>query len=203
MLTIANCMQILSFSGCSLEFLDILMLIHSVVLHPSHPKLLSEAHKKQLDYLEMRLISVEQSRGSELTTAQSANQDKNIAELYRLAGIVYLHRGGRKSRIGFQPTEMVLRTAFSIIEQLECCDSVWPLFIIGCEARSDEQRLPILQKFSRLLQSRNTSNMESIKNMIEASWSQDDLYEEESQEPDYVLKMNALISANRTLPVFM
>lgn len=39
--------------------------------------------------------------------------------------------------------------------------------------------------------------------MIEASWNQDDLCEEESQELDYVLKVNALISANKVLPVFM
>jgi hypothetical protein len=103
--------------------------------------------------------------------------------------------------VGFQPTESVLRDAFSIIKRLEYCESVWPLFIIGCEARSDEQRLLIHETFSKALKRRDTDNIRSIRKMIEASWIQDDLCEDE--ETDYQLKIDALMSANTVLPIFM
>ena len=179
------------------------MAIRSAVLPRSHPEFLSGEHKKQLDDLELRLISIQQHGRFTATINLEDNQAVRVAELYRLAGLVYLHRAGRRSRLGFPPTETALRRAYSIIEQLESCECVWPLFIVGCEARSDEHRLLILQKLSNVLQIRNTSNTRSIKAMIEASWKQADLCEEESQEPDYVLKINALISANKVLPIFM
>ncbi|TAQ87809.1 hypothetical protein B7494_g3898 [Chlorociboria aeruginascens] len=193
--------RIMSFLGCSLEFLDILSLTCSAVLPRSHPNFLSREHKQQLDSLELRLISIPRHNDFATTTPREQKRTDLVAELYRLAGLVYLHRAGRRSRVGFQPTESVLRNAFSIIKQLEYCESVWPLFIIGCEARSDEQRLLIHQNFSKALKRRDTDNIRSIRKMVEASWIQDDLCEDE--ETDYQLKINALMSANTVLPIFM
>jgi hypothetical protein len=191
----------MSFLGCSLEFLDILSLTCSAVLPRSHPNFLSGKHEQQLDSLELRLISIRRHNDFATTKPREQKRTDPVAELYRLAGLVYLHRGGRRSRVGFQPTESVLRNAFSIIKQLEYCESVWPLFIIGCEARSDEQRLLIHETFSKALKRRDTDNIRSIRKMIEASWIQDDLCEDE--ETDYQLKINALMSANTVLPIFM
>ena len=191
----------MSFLGCSLEFLDILSLTCSAVLPRSDPNFLSGQHKQHLDSLELRLISIRPHNVFAATTPREQKRTDLVAELFRLAGLVYLHRGGRRSRVGFQPTESVLKTAFSIIKQLEYCESVWPLFIIGCEARSDEQRLLIPETFSTALKRRDTDNIRSIRKMVEASWIQDDLCEDE--ETDYQLKINALMSANTVLPIFM
>jgi hypothetical protein len=193
--------KIMSFLGCSLEFLDILSLTCFAVLPQSHPNFLSGEHKQQLNSLELRLISIRRHSDFTTTTPREQNPTDLVAELYRLAGLVYLHRGGRRSRVGFQPTERVLRNAFSIIKQLDYCESIWPIFIIGCEARSDEQRLLIHETFSKALKRRDTDNIRSIRKMVEASWIQDDLCEDE--ETDYQLKINALMSANTVLPIFM
>ena len=184
-----------------MEFLDILSLTCSAVLPRAHSTFQSEEHKQQLNSLELRLISLRQYDNFATSTPREQSRTDLVAELYRLAGLVYLHRGGRRAREGFQPTESILKKAFSIIEQLEYCETVWPLFIIGCEARSDEQRVLIHETFSKCLKRRDTDNIRSIGKMIQASWIQDDLSEDE--EIDYQLKINALISANTVLPIFI
>ena len=84
---------------------------------------------------------------------------------------------------------------------MDAVKGLWPLFIIEFEARSDEQRLKILEVFSRTLQTRDTGNIRSIKKMTEAAWIQDDLCEEE--EMDYSSRINTLMSAHRVLPTFV
>lgn len=100
--------------------------------------------------------------------------------------------------MNFPPTKTLIEEAFSIVEWLGYCEGLWPLFIVGFEARSDEQRLKILEICSRTLQTRDTGNIRSVKKMIEAAWIQDDLCEEE--EIDYSSRMNALMSAHHVLP---
>ncbi|KAF4626634.1 hypothetical protein G7Y89_g11526 [Cudoniella acicularis] len=137
--------RIMSFLGCSLEFLDILSLTCSAVLPRSHPNFLSGEHKQQLDSLELRLISIRRHNDFATTTPREQKRTDLVAELYRLAGLVYLHRGGRRSRVGFQPTENVLRNAFSIIKQLEYCESTT---YDGSKESSDEliNHRPLLSK---------------------------------------------------------
>lgn len=199
---ITNLLQILSFLGCSLEFLNILSSISALVLPQNHPDFLSQIHIMQLDSLELRLRSIEQH--NDLTVLQSKierSRSERIAQLYQLAGLIYLHRAARRTKIGFPPTEILVQEAFGIVEGLECCEASWPLFIIGCEARSDEGRLKIQGIFSKTLEMRDNGNIRSIKRMIEAAWIQDDLCE--GQEMDYFLRINALISAHNVLPTFM
>ncbi|KAH8816907.1 fungal-specific transcription factor domain-containing protein [Xylogone sp. PMI_703] len=195
--------HIVSFLGCSLEFLDILSSIRSAVLPKENPHFLSEKHRRELASIELQLRSIRQD--SETSTSDSPkvqSRIEQVAELYRLAGLVYLHRAAQRTRVGFPPTEGFVQKAFSIIEVLGYCEALWPLFIIGCEARSDEQRMKILEVFSATQQMRDTGNIRSTKKMIEAAWIQHDLCEE-GEDADYPSKINALMSAHQILPTFI
>jgi len=171
------------------------------VLPRNHPDLLSEAHTRHLDSLELRLRCMQQHSQTPILNYREERRTERVAELYRLAGQVYLHRAARRTRVGFPPTKILIQEAFKILGLLDSCEGLWPLFILGMEAKSDEQRMIILEVYSRLLHTGDKGNVRSIKKMVEASWIQDDLSDEE--EVDYSSKISALMSAHRALPTFV
>jgi hypothetical protein len=155
-----------------------------------------------LDSLEVRLRFLEQH--VELIPSDNKEEERRteqIAELYRLAGQIYLHRAARCSRVDFAPTKRLVDAAFDIIEHIEYCEGLWPLFIIGLEARTDERRCRILEIFSNTLRIRDAGNVRSVRKMVEAVWIQNDLCEE--GEVDYLAMLNAVLSAHRILPTFL
>jgi hypothetical protein len=82
----------------------------------------------------------------------------------------------------------------------------WPLFVIGIEAHTDEQRLKISELLARGLRRRDTGCLRSVQRMVEAWWVQDDLCEdgdEGDEDARYLRKMDAMVSAHRVIPMFM
>jgi hypothetical protein len=192
----------MSFLGCSLEFLDLLASICSSLLPSNHPDFHAEARTSHLDSLELRLRCLQQHL--EVFPLKDQEEEKRIeqvAELYRLAGQIYLHRAARGSKVDFAPTKTLVEEAFSIVEHIEYSEGLWPLFIVGLEARTDERRRKILEVFSSTLQVRDAGNVRSVMKMVEAVWIQNDLCEE--AEMDYLAMLNAVLSAHQILPTFL
>jgi hypothetical protein len=192
----------MSFLGCSLGFLDLLASVCSALLPSNHPDFLSEARISHLDSLEFRLRCLQQHlEVVPLKDQEEERRIEQVAELYRLAGQIYLHRAARCSKIDFAPTKTLVEEAFSIIEHIEYSEGLWPLFIVGLEARTDERRCKILEVFSNTLQVRDAGNVRSVMKMVEAVWIQNDLCEE--AEMDYLALLNAVLSAHQILPTFL
>ena len=156
-----------------------------------------------LDRLERRLKYAKQDASDLNIPNNGAYQDDHAtknAELYRLAGLIYLYRAGQ----GLLSTAPKLRTAvksgYRILKSLSFCDRSFSLAILGCEAQSEEERLVVLDLISRTRACRNFGNIDFAHRFIEASWAQDDL--NPNKEVDYVQKFDAIMSRSRNLPSF-
>jgi hypothetical protein len=194
--------QIIGSIGCSIELLDIIsQLVHNIK-PADDPLFLGKAHKITLDNIESQLQSLKQTFQVQDVKDIFPRKDmvESIAELYRLAALIYLERvarGGSK----FSPiAEKLADDAFSILSNLDWCERPWPLFIIACEAQTDQRRTLILDLMNKTKEVRNYGNLEPTKFLIQSAWIQDDLY----REPELLClaKYNAVMSAFEGLPSF-
>jgi len=64
----------------------------------------------------------------------------------------------------------------------------FPLLILGCEARTDEDRMVVLDLISGTEQSKSVCTLGNVKSLIQSLWAQDDLTE---QELGYVDKVSS------------
>lgn len=153
-----------------------------------------EDYKSFLRILDWRISSVP------VSAFKSPTSDSTTAmELFQLATLVYLERAS--GNISGDPNQLRQRIdrAFSIFSRISACERRFPLFVLGCEARTDEERIIVLDLISRT-EKETSSRVRSVKRMIEVIWSQDDLAQ---RELDYMQKLGAIISSYSILPIFV
>lgn len=141
---------------------------------PSNPY---PAIAKQRLVLDQQLNNLTQTFPSLETSEDPSKQARviAIAELYRLASILYLQRvcpmpadDGRRA--------LCLKQAFDILSSLEVATSPWPVFVIACEsAPSDEYRIAILGVLNQMDEVRGIGNVRVMRSLVEAFWKQYDL----------------------------
>lgn len=95
-----------------------------------------------------------------------------------------------------------MREGILLLQNLGFCESAWPLFVIACEAKEDEQRLQILATLAdtRRELGQRSSHIPLIQHMIEAVWNQNDLNIE--SDVSYCRTINAVVSTAPSLPLF-
>lgn len=123
-----------------------------------------------------------------------------LAQLYHTAALIYFNRAALRYTGAELHHKRLVDEALSLLEKVLAYEAPWPLFIIGCEARTDRQRRHVLQLFDAKIDGYWSGNMIQIRRMVEASWNQDDLHEEQSLE--YLTKMSAVISSSPFLLQF-
>ncbi|KAI9742119.1 MAG: hypothetical protein M1834_000509 [Cirrosporium novae-zelandiae] len=190
---------IIGIFGCSLEILDIISQVVDIVLDPANPSYFSDTHERTMKSLELRLINVRQVM--EVHDGEQQTRSEKIAELYRIATLVYLKRAAQKHPSSSCEVRELIDNAMMLLSQLETCERPFPLFVIGCEARDDIQRSQIIDILSKTQQQRKVGNLISVQEMIEVAWIQDDLHTE--QELDFTSKLTVAMSTNAILPTFI
>lgn len=136
-----------------------------------------EDYKGFLSVLEWRIRNIpdttEYHQGAK--PASYAKTNALLLRLYKLALLVYLERtcGGLLNQ-GIR-TQQHVDEAFSILPKLNCCDRQFPAFIIGCEARTDEQRIVVLDLIWRTKNRSSSRSFNYVGNVLQAIWAQDDL----------------------------
>lgn len=165
------------------------------------PEYQSPSHIAALDRLERRLILakqyVEEPGESEDTIG---DEQKKVAELYRLAGLIYIYRAGQRLSAHHTRVRAVFASALDVIRGLAVCSKAFPIVIIGCEASSDVDRLAVLALVRRMEHCRKMVDATGAQRFIEAVWAQDDLGAD--QEMDYARKLDAVMSMSRYRPSF-
>ncbi|EGR47030.1 uncharacterized protein TRIREDRAFT_109410 [Trichoderma reesei QM6a] len=186
--------------GCSLELLDLLCQTIDAVYEPDDPNLQSESHLKQIRSLEIRLKSLQQRQSSisPLNTPDS-NQETTVAELYRLAAIIYLLRMAKGEPDNAKSVLQVVDQAYETLNRLEYCERPWPLFVVALEARSEEHRRDMLRVLGKSLEKRPLGPMALVNRMIPDAWTQQDL-REAAVDPFTLYGM--IISRHRVPPCF-
>ena len=160
---------------------------------------------EDLNRLERRLTHIKQQVDQEDETETSGQpcQDDSIAkiaELYRLAGLIYLYRAGKGYPSNNPSVKLLVEGGLEIAASLDACPRAFPVVILGCEARCDSDRLVILDLLRRTQGCRKIGDISGAQKLIEAWWAQDDLHG--GEEFDYVRKFDAIMSLSKYRPSF-
>ncbi|KAH7323176.1 fungal-specific transcription factor domain-containing protein [Stachybotrys elegans] len=156
-------------------------------------------YKGFLSVLDWRIRSLpllDPSNTADATQADSAS----VMQLFQLAMLVYLGRSCES--LLKQPTKIqqYIERSFSIISQLESCPRQFPIVILGAEARTDEQRVIILDLISRTEKKSSSRCWYQAKDILKTIWVQEDLAVENIS---YWNKMTMAISRCLVTPTFV
>lgn len=164
----------------------------------------ADPHTEVLNRLERKLRSAQQEvkveELDETNLVGKVQQTRDVAELYRLAGLIYLDRAGRNAALNNSALQSVTESAFAVLEKLHTCERTFPLFIVSCEARTDIQRATVLRLMSNTSMRPAPTNIIRTHGYVERFWAADDL--DVGQNTSYAEKMTAVLSSKDTLPAF-
>lgn len=146
-----------------------------------------------------RLSPGEESDISKLDEVSTYNAQ--IAELYRLAALLYLQRVARNSPRDTPHVNKLAAEAYRALEVTARCDRPWPLFVIALEASTEDERRLVLVTIETLLERRPLRKFMMLRTMIQQAWSQNDLAN--SSNLDALLLYQSAINAQRVPPMFI
>ncbi|KAL7895511.1 fungal-specific transcription factor domain-containing protein [Trichoderma sp. TUCIM 5745] len=180
--------------GCSRDVLESIASMFAIILSSGSDLALSPVQLTALYEVKQSLHRV---------PAESSDNQHWSAQctmLHRLAALVYLNR----AVMGYSGEETqhqaLVVQGIEILNTMRVCELPWPLFIIGCEATNDSQRVNIMDLFARTEEKSQSSHIWLIWQLIQASWNQDDLQEESKL--NYNKKMGSIIQSVPYLPIF-
>ncbi|CAG9989596.1 unnamed protein product [Clonostachys byssicola] len=184
------------------NFLKLVRDIFHSILQPSNVGYHDPAYTETLKNWEHRVANYAVSYVKNTKTDRTSIRgwDDNFQlELFKLALLIYIERSARSSSGQSEKVTSYTQRGFAILSQMNYCELSFPLFIIGSEAQSDEERTLILGlvKSGDANQSHPLSRLES---MLQAVWAQNDL--ETNYELDYTMKLDTVMTSSPCLPSF-
>lgn len=124
-------------------------------------------------------------------------------EVYQIATQIYLVRAAQSSWEPSQGMDALIDRAFAIPLVSCSCSHFFPLFIVACEARTDEQRATVLSLIGRAETSPRARDMSWLRRVIQSIWVQQDLHADGDLLVDYLGMISAVISSSSSLPSFV
>ncbi|PYI20868.1 hypothetical protein BO99DRAFT_401540 [Aspergillus violaceofuscus CBS 115571] len=152
-------------------------------------------HQAFLKTLAFRIRNI-----SSTEISPSNSRSRTMTALFQCAMLVYLNRASMDLLEPAAETERRIQNAFATFTQLDACERQFPLFILGCEARTDHERSIVLDLITRTEEHASSRSLYLVRKMIEAIWIQDDLAKGEI---NYTNKLTAIISCCAILPTFV
>lgn len=175
------------------------------IVSDSDPRYYNTQYRKDIVSLEQTLESI--LNGSQVYESKRLNFDRvessqtrelAVLELYRLAALTYLERASKN----FSGTSTKLNgwadAAFQVIKSMRHCKQVFPILIIACEARTDEQRIIILDCIQNTTEVAPSGALHTVKGMIQSAWNLEDL--EPGGDINYMAKLDTIMSNHNTMP---
>lgn len=189
-----------------MELMNIISTIQDVILEcgsteaPRHQNETIVQLKQRLQYLHQSLVP----HGATFPMAGDESKAFDTAELYRVAAMIFLERACRRIPRSDPQIEHLVGTGLKLVERLQGCVAMWPLFIVACEVETDEHRNIALDSFEASAKVRKAGNISCIQELAEAVWKQDDLFTYSGIPADQVqlLRYRSVISASGQLPNF-
>ncbi|KAH6638609.1 fungal-specific transcription factor domain-containing protein [Truncatella angustata] len=140
-------------------------------------------------------------RNIEVTaTADDGVNSLLMMEVYKLAVAVYLSRASNNMLNQAARTQVQVERGFSILGQMSFCARQFPVFILGCEARRDDQRVTVLDLMSRTEEHVSSRSFNYVKAVLQAIWAQEDLANGEIKFGD---KIRHVFGCCSDLPAFV
>ena len=189
-----------------MELMNIISTIQDVILERGS----REAPRYQNEtilQLKQRLQNLRQflvPHGATVPMAGDKSKAFDTAELYRVAAMIFLERACRGISRSDPEIERLVGSGLKLLESLQGYAATWPLFIVACEAETDEHRNIALDSFEASAKARKAGNISWVQELVEAVWKQDDLSTYSSVPADTVqlLRYRSVISASGQLPNF-
>lgn len=151
-----------------------------------------EAYTNRIKILDWRIRSIPMS--------SPAGKSSADIHLYQLTMLIYLNRVTEDILKQASKLREYIEDAFTILAELDTCKPHFPMYIIGWEARTDEQRATFLEMLERTKKDPSSRSLFHVGALVQAGWTQDDLADEEL---DYWDKVTTLVSACLTIPSFV
>lgn len=142
-----------------------------------------------------------------LQIPEAPESDHNVDEetlttqLYQLATLIFLNRNFEELIHKPTRTQQHIDKAFAILARLTSCKQQFPIHIIGCEARTDEQRATVLDLIDSTEKLCSSRSLSYTKRIIEAFWAQDDL--SNGIDTSYSDRLTTILSQCQIVPSFV
>jgi hypothetical protein len=177
--------------------LQLLAEVFETRLYSSDPHYHSLGYQQSLNELGSRLENVHiTSRKGEVFEA-----DHQSLQLARLAGLIYLERVSRNFSGPSAKLDAWTKHALTILATVQTSPPPFSIFIIGCEAHTDETRMVLLDFFTRLERTPHLKTLPEVKGLLHSAWIQKDL--EGDIELEYIHTINLVMSSRNAIPSFM
>lgn len=121
--------------------------------------------------------------------------------LLKLAALIYLKRASRNFSGNSPEIDAMVEEAYVLLDDLQTFNLAFPLLVIGCEARTDEQRIKILQHIERAMRTSTLRSLHGLHDILQQIWVQDDLAID--YELDYSKRLDVIISSYQIMPSFV
>jgi hypothetical protein len=183
--------------------MQLLAEVSDVAMYSSEPRYTTTDYQLHLDDLRSKLESESLSVRDSLASKQygAIVHSQILLQLLRLAALIYLERVSRNFSGQSAKLESWTRQAFLILNGLDSCLCPFALFIIGCEACKDEDRIVILKLYANMEKRPYLQSFMASRSLIQTAWNQQDLAHE--GELEYIRKLNLVVSSRDLLPSFV
>ncbi|KAH7175023.1 fungal-specific transcription factor domain-containing protein [Fusarium flagelliforme] len=123
-----------------------------------------------------------------------------LLELYRLCALIYIARA-RETTLGqiLNITHLHDR-AFALLAAMPSCEKQFPIFVIGTEASTEEQRCIILDLLQRTEKDKMCRQQDCLRRGLEVVWVQRDLHTDQDLLLDYIELFRRICSSCENVP---
>ncbi|KAL2820560.1 fungal-specific transcription factor domain-containing protein [Aspergillus cavernicola] len=128
------------------------------------------------------------------------NSPSPTLQLFYHATLIYFNRATSNLLEPASKTQLRISQGFTLLSSLDSCERHFPLFILGCESRTDEDRCMILDLIARTERTGASRSLTLTRIFMEHVWVQDDLA---IGKLDYAKTLSAVIGSCAILPTFV
>ncbi|KAL9082952.1 MAG: hypothetical protein Q9165_008715 [Trypethelium subeluteriae] len=185
------CLKVSNLPPPIFSMLDLLSQVCDTVSNGAIPSSNVDDYKGFLEVLEWRIRSLPIRKGPD-DNDHISDDATLVMQLYQLAILLFLNRSFEGLIDQSIRTQQHVDRAFAILAQLKSCKQQFPIYVIGSEARTDEQRAIVLDIISRMEKMGSSRCLNYCKRILQAVWAQDDLAD--GKDISYRDKLTSVIS---------
>jgi hypothetical protein len=158
-------------------------------------------HASSIKLLERKISSIKNMSTPTEDMSNRINQGAaDMTELYRSVALIYVARVSESISGELQDVNSLLDRTFALLSRMHSCEPLFPLFILACEARTEDQRTIMLDLIRRTAENTYVRSMDCFMSALQSLWVQTDLRADQDLEPNYIDKLSVIISSGPNLP---
>ncbi|RDW56538.1 hypothetical protein BP6252_14109 [Coleophoma cylindrospora] len=183
------------------RILQFLSEIFNILFQAFGQKGTTENLVESLRKLEGRASTIMKLSEGHVESSSEANTNAaDMIELYQMVAMIYLGRASESISGEPRNVQPFLDRAFALLQRMRTCELRFPLLMLGFEARTDEQRIMILDLIRRAEENPYRRNLDCLRRSLRALWIQEDLVSDLEFVPKYMDRLNAIMSQARYIP---